>query len=439
MLIKEYFNIVNEIWRRVKDPCKFELLFIKTTIKTYINEFNLKTYLKKIIFQENILLNIFLLFFVFRIIYDFFLFIFYILDLYITFFFKWFFLILYISLDKWETYIFKKIHEFRKDPIKSKLYKREKALLAKSRAKYFKRFAIDFNNEYKICLKFDKHNYSIILKYYKYFSILIPSFFKWFKYSIRTNIPYLWRQLNSWISTIIIKSYRYSWMYIKFFSFKIFFKILKITFISRLIIKIIFFKTYYYLRKKLGIYYIAYNIRKQNRLQFYKFLYINYFFFYKKKNFIQNEFLILNEKELNKYTNQAMSLTFNFYSFNFKFIYFWHCYIKEISYINYLEYYLLKQKYYNFRNCRILIPFNIFRLLKLLSYFFAYIIPIFDKYYIKYIIILKTYFFKYFFKIISFLTYIFLPFVFIICLYKNIKEFFKFFNLFIKILFKNFK
>jgi hypothetical protein len=37
---------------------------------------------------------------------------------------------------------------------------------------------------------------------------------------------------------------------------------------------------------------------------------------------MQNEFAVLTEKDLNKYTNEAISLTFNFYSFNFKFIYF---------------------------------------------------------------------------------------------------------------------
>ena len=76
------------------------------------------------------------------------------------------------------TYMFKKVHEVRKDPVKSKLYKREKALLAKSRSSYFKYFATNFEKEFDICLKLNKRNYSIIFKYYKYFSILIPSFFR---------------------------------------------------------------------------------------------------------------------------------------------------------------------------------------------------------------------------------------------------------------------
>ena len=87
--------------------------------------------------------------------------------------------------------------------------------------------------------------------------------------------------------------------------------------IRKLVLKISFF-----LKKKVGVYYVAYNIRKKNRLVFYRFLYINYYFFYKKRSLIQNKFSVLNEKDLIKYTNQAISFTFNFYSFNFKFIYF---------------------------------------------------------------------------------------------------------------------
>jgi hypothetical protein len=74
-------------------------------------------------------------------------------------------------LDKWETYIFKKIYEVRKDLVKSKLYKRENALLIKKRAIFFKQFISKFDLDYDICLKFNKRNYSILKKYYTYFSI----------------------------------------------------------------------------------------------------------------------------------------------------------------------------------------------------------------------------------------------------------------------------
>src|ERR1700742_1732372 len=81
-------------------------------------------------------------------------------------------------------------------------------------------------------------------------------------------------------------------------------------------------KIYFFIKNKFKIYYVAFIIRKKQRSEFYKVLYINYYFFYKKRSLIENEFYILNEKDLIKYTNQAISLTFNFYSFNFKFIYF---------------------------------------------------------------------------------------------------------------------
>lgn len=446
MLVKEYFNVVREVWFKIRGPYKFELLFIKTSLKQYIKEFNLKKYLKRIIFQENILLNIFLLFFIFRIIYDFFNFIFYTIDLYFTFLFKWIFYIIYFSLDKWETYIFKKIYEVRKDPVKSKIYKREKALLAKSRAKFFKRFAIDFEKEYDICLKFSKRDYSIIYKYYKYFSILIPSFFKWFRFSIRTNIPYLWKRFNIWISKVLIKDYVWNWSaYMQLAVLRFFFKFLKFSWKSYYFIRDIVIEIIYFLKRRLNIYYVAYKIRKKNRLQFYRFLYINYFFFNKKRTLNQNKIIKLSEKDLNKYTNEAISFTFNFYSFNLKFIYFWHCYIKKIKYISYLEYWWINSKNYNydlennFKDCGILIPFSIVFFLTRLSKFLVYIIPIFNKYYVKYMTIIRNYFFKYIYELVSFLTYIIAPFVFVFCLYKNIKEFYKYFSLFIKILFKKSK
>jgi hypothetical protein len=68
--------------------------------------------------------------------------------------------------------------------------------------------------------------------------------------------------------------------------------------------------------------YEAYQVRKKFRKKFYIFLYINYFFFYKKKTRIQKEFSVLNENDLINSSNQAISSTFNFYSLNFKIIYF---------------------------------------------------------------------------------------------------------------------
>src|ERR1700744_572596 len=100
MLVREYIIIVREVFNKIRGPCKFELLFIKTKIRQYIKDFSFKKYLKTIFLKENIYLNIFLLFFLFKIIYDSFMFIFYTIDLYITFLLKWFFYIVYISLDK---------------------------------------------------------------------------------------------------------------------------------------------------------------------------------------------------------------------------------------------------------------------------------------------------------------------------------------------------
>lgn len=438
MLVKEYLAIVKEVWWKYRGPFKFELLFIKTSIRQYIKYFNLKKYLKRIIFEENIILNILILFFIFKMIYDLFIFIFYTIDLYMTFFLKWFFYIVYISLDKWETYIFKKIYEVRKDPVKSKLYKREKALLAKSRATFFKRFAIDFEKDYDIGLKFDKRNYSIILKYYKYFSILFPSFYKWFIFSIRKNVPYLWKQIDIWISKVLIKRYLLNWsVIIKLF----FFIIIKRVLIFYLKCKNFLFKIYVYifvfLKERFSIYFRIYKIRRKYRLDFFKNLYINYFFFYKKRSYIENKIFLLSEKDLIKYTDESMSLTFNFYSFNFKIIYFWHCYIKNISYISYLENLLKTRKYYNdYWNCRIFIPINIMLLLTKMSYFLKFIIPIFNKYYSKYMTILKNKILNYSYKLLSLLIYILVPFILIFCLYENIKEFLKWFSLFIKILYK---
>src|SRR5206468_12448773 len=99
-------------------------------------------------------------------------------------------------------------------------------------------------------------------------------------------------------------------------------KLLKIIFKIYFFIKEFIFEITLFFQKKLGIYYVAYKIRKKSRLKFYRFLYINYYFFYKKRSLIQNEFSKLKEEDLIKYTNQAISLTFNFYSFNFEFIYF---------------------------------------------------------------------------------------------------------------------
>ena len=440
MLIKEYLNVVWEVCYKNKEPFKVEFLFIKNSIKNYIKDFNLKKYLKRIVFEENIFLNIFL-FFILKIIYDFFMFFFYTLDIFVTFFFKWFFYVLYMSLDLWETYIFKKIYEVRKNVVRSKKYKREKALLAKKRAEFFKKFLNSFEKDLEICLNFNKRNYSIIYKYYKYYSIWIPAFFKWFRFSTRKNIPLLWKQVDNWIADILIGYYIINWfLYIQIFFLKrikkIFIYILKAYWFIRDNSRILF----YFFFNKLKIIYIAYKLRKKSRREFYRFLYINYFFLYKR-----NDFSVINEKDLIKYTNQAISLTFNFYSFNFKFIYFWHCYIKKIQYITYLEYFLLNNDIKhlnlknNFRNCRILIPFNFIWLINWLSRFLTYIIPIFDKYYVKYLKIIKKYSFKYSFKLFSILSYIFSPFVFFFCLYKNSIEFYKFFSLFVKIFLKKFK
>jgi hypothetical protein len=107
-----------------------------------------------------------------------------------------------------------------------------------------------------------------------------------------------------------------------------------------------------------------------------------------------------------------------------------------------LEYYLLNKEKYaknDFRDCKILLPFIFISIVNGLSKFLKYIIPIFDKYYVKYFIIIKEYFLEYSYKILSILSYIFSPFVFFFCLYKNTSEFLKIFNSFIKIFFKGFK
>lgn len=438
MLVREYFIIVKKVWFKYRGPFKFELSFIKMSIRQYIKYFNLKKYLKKIIFEENVILNILILFFIFKIIYDFFIFLFYTIDLYITFFLKWFFYIIYISLDMWETYIFKRIYEVRKDPIKSKLYKREKALLAKSRATFFKRFAIDFEKDYDIGLKFNKRNYSIILKYYKYFSILFPSFYKWLKFSIRKNVPYLWRQVDIWISKVLIKKYLLNWMVIfKLFFFIIIKKILIFYLKYKNYIFYIYLKIYVVLKERFALYFSIYNTRRKYRLKFFRILYINYYFFYKKRIYI---FPVLNEKDLIKYMDEAISLTFNFYSFNFKFIYFWHCYIKCIPYISYLEKLLKTRKYYNdyndYKNTRIFIHIHIMLILTNISYFLKFIIPIFNKYYSKYMTILRNKVLKYCYILFSWFIYIFIPFIIIFSFIWNIKEFLKFFSLFVKIIYK---
>ena len=86
MLIKEYLIIVKQVVDKIRDPCKYELLSIKTLIQQYKKDFKFKIYIKKI-FQEYTFLNLFL-FFIFRMVYDFLMFIFYTLDLYFTFFLK---------------------------------------------------------------------------------------------------------------------------------------------------------------------------------------------------------------------------------------------------------------------------------------------------------------------------------------------------------------
>src|ERR1700759_4803442 len=120
----------------------------------------------------------------------------------------------------------------------------------------------------------------------------------------------------------------------KLYFYKFLRKFIKILFEVDLFIRNVLNKISFFLKKKFKVYIVAYKIRKKNRLEFFRFLYINYYFFYKKRMLIQNEFLLLKESDLIKYTNQAISLTFNFYSFNFKFIYFWHCYIKKVPYIS---------------------------------------------------------------------------------------------------------
>jgi hypothetical protein len=63
------------------------------------------------------------------------------------------------------------MYEVRKDPVKSKLYKREKGLIAKSRAQFFKQFIGPLIKDFDVALQLDKRKHSVILKYYKYFSI----------------------------------------------------------------------------------------------------------------------------------------------------------------------------------------------------------------------------------------------------------------------------
>jgi hypothetical protein len=141
-----------------------------------------------------------------------------------------------------------------------------------------------------------------------------------------------------------------------------------------------------------------------------------------------------------------MSLTFNIYSFNFKFIYIWHLYIKKIPYLSYLE----KERYkkqdlYNYtlvtdyKYSSLFIVFNVIWFFEILLRFLTFIIPIIDKYYVKYVTIFFKYFWRYSYNIISFILYIFsFPFIFIIFCYnccKRIKGFFKYFIMFLKFLF----
>jgi hypothetical protein len=64
-----------------------------------------------------------------------------------------------------------------------------------------------------------------------------------------------------------------------------------------------------------------------------------------------------------------------------------------------------------------------------------FIIPIFNKYYVKYVSIFKKYLSKYIYNFFVIISYILIPFVFVYSCYKNIKEFFRFFIPFIKIFF----
>jgi len=449
MLIKEYYIILREVWYKCKGPINFDKIIIKERNQEYIKSFKFSNYFKNNVFSSNYFINfiyIITLYFFFKMLYDFFLFLWYTIDLLITCFFKWFFYIIYTSLDKWETYIFKRMYEVRKDPVKSKLYKREKGLIAKSRAKFFKQFIGPLVKDFDVALQLDKRKHSVILKYYKYFSIWIPSLYRAIRAIIRSNIRnIIWR-----IRKIKIKSYYrenikpYRWLYIKLYSLIILKNLINICIIIYKYISIKAIKRpFLFFYRKFSIFYKAYKMRKEYRLKYYTFLYVNYFYFYKKRSKLEDFFSTLSEKDFNKYTDEAMLLTFNIYSFNFKFIYFWHFYIKRIPYLSYLENRYKQKDLYNYTNAmdyahsNIFIAFNIVWFFEFWCRIFPIIIPIFDKYYVKYVTIILKYSKRIFYYIISFIAYVVtFPFILIAYCYKGLKGFLKYFIIFLKELFK---
>jgi len=446
MLIKEYVSVLRVIWVKSKGPLKFEFSFMKNANYDYIKSFNFKKYLKKDVFNnEDYFWNFIYFitfFFIFKIIYDLLVFIFYTIDLYITFFLKWFFYIIYFSLDRWETYIFKKIYEVRKDLVKSKLYKRENAILIKKRAVFFKQFISRFDSDYDVCLKFNKRNYSILLKYYTYFLIWIPALLKWFKSLFRFNIRFSWYKLNSRVYKFIFnKKWIRRGLLLIIFILKILFKVFNFIKVFYVFLLELFTRFFKFFIDKYKVISFAYKWRKQKRSNYYAFLYINYFIFYKRKNKIEDDvFVTFKQYDLIKYTSEAMLLTSNFYSLNFKFIYFWHCYIKEIAYFTYLEkmYESIDPKskaIRDYKDARIIyISFFVY-FTNWLSKKLKKFIPIFDKYYIKYVIILKKYLSRYSYNFFVIISYILTPFIFVYSCYKNTKEFFRFFIPFVKFFF----
>jgi len=451
MLIKEYFAILREVWYKCKGPINFDWIIIKEKNQDYIKSFNFFKYLKNNVFNNNLFFNllyVFTLFFILKILYDFFTFLWYTFDLIISCFFKWFFYIIYISLDKWETYIFKNMYIFRKDPVKSKLYKREKGILAKNRAKFFKQFINPLIDDFNAALKIDKRNYSVIIKYYKYFSIWIPSLFNALNSSLRLRIF----RLKFKIESIKIKILKIDlWIIWSFFKF-CYWVIAKYCIKLYIWIKSKF--SWYYIKEwffhyfaKFFIIYDAYKIRKALRRNFYTFLYINYFFFYKKRYTYKSKsiFVHTDEDTFINNTHQALSLTFNFYSFNFKFVYLWHCYIKKIPYLTYLETVYNKKDSVsyitetNYKHNNIILTFCIFWFFSYLIRFLRYIRPRFDYYYVKYVAIIKKHFNILLYHLLSFIAYIItFPFIFIYYCYRsiiNIKNSFKYLIIFLKNLF----
>ena len=171
MLIKEYLLILSEAWHKYKGFVWADWTKIKEKNKQYIKSFKFFNYLKKDVFNSNIFINLIYfisLYFILKILYDFFSFVWYTIDLIFNWFLKWFFYIIYRSLDEWEAHIFKNLYEYRKNSVKSKLYKREKGLLANSRAKFFKIYVFSLNKDFSVALKLDNREHSVIIKYYNY-------------------------------------------------------------------------------------------------------------------------------------------------------------------------------------------------------------------------------------------------------------------------------